>query len=83
MKFTLATALAFVSATFAQTAGFNAISKPTEGEKVPAGSTYEIVWQPTAEYPGTVAIELLGGASPKDLDVLDPIASKTQARALG
>ncbi|KXX77438.1 hypothetical protein MMYC01_205023 [Madurella mycetomatis] len=74
MQLTLATVLALANAAFAQVAGFHAISKPESGEQVPAGSTYEIVWQPNAEYPGTVAIDLLGGSSPATLSVVDAIA---------
>lgn len=77
MQFTLATVLALANVAFAQVAGFHAISRPEEGEQVPAGSTYEIVWQPNAEYPGTITIGLLGGSSPANLSVVDAIASET------
>lgn len=77
MRFSVAAVLAFATATLAQTAGFDVITKPTEGEKVPAGSTYEIVWQPSAEHPGEITIGLLGGATPGTLAVLDVIAGKT------
>lgn len=77
MQLSLVAVLAFAGATLAQVAGFNPITKPTEGEKVTAGSTYEIVWQPSATYPGTIAIGLLGGSSPQDLQVVDAIAGET------
>jgi hypothetical protein len=59
------------------TDGFHPITKPTRGEEVAAGSTYEIVWEPSASYPGTVTIGLLGGASQNTLNLLPDIASKT------
>ncbi len=79
MRFSFAAVLAFAASALAAdpTAGFNPITKPTEGEKVPAGSTYEIVWQPSATYPGAITIGLLGGDSPATLSVVDTIASKT------
>ncbi|GAB1310159.1 hypothetical protein MFIFM68171_00369 [Madurella fahalii] len=75
MQFTLATVLALANAALAQVAGFHAITQPAEGEQVPAGSTYEIVWQPNADYPGTIVIGLLGGATPATLSVVDTIAA--------
>lgn len=79
MRFSLASVLALAGAALAvdPTSGFNVLSKPTEGEKVPAGSTYQIVWAPTAQYPGPITIGLLGGATPQLLDIVDTIASKT------
>ncbi len=78
MQFSLATVLALATAVAAQVPGFHPIIKPTEGEKVAAGSTYEIVWELTnADHPGTVAIDLLGGATPGTLDVVDAIAGET------
>lgn len=79
MRFSLASVLALAGAALAvdPTTGFNVISKPTKGEEVPAGSAYEIVWAPTAQYPGAVTIGLLGGADPGHLDIVDTIASKT------
>jgi hypothetical protein len=77
MKFSLAALLALSSTAFAQTPGFNVLTKPTQGEEVPAGSTYEIEWQPNAEYPGAITISLLGGATPGTLVPLEDIASKS------
>ncbi|KAH6634136.1 Ser-Thr-rich glycosyl-phosphatidyl-inositol-anchored membrane family-domain-containing protein [Chaetomium sp. MPI-SDFR-AT-0129] len=81
MRFSLATLFAFASAVMAQTPGFNPITKPTEGEKVPAGSTYKIVWQPSAANPGAITIGLLGGASPALLSVIDTIATGVDSAA--
>lgn len=79
MKFSIATALAFASAVFAQgpTDGFNAIIKPTQDEEVAAGSTYKIEWQYNDAFPGSVSIDLLGGTEPKTLAVVDAIAGET------
>ncbi|KAK4147871.1 Ser-Thr-rich glycosyl-phosphatidyl-inositol-anchored membrane family-domain-containing protein [Dichotomopilus funicola] len=65
----------------AQTPGFNPITKPTEGEKVPAGSTYKIVWEPSAANPGAITIGLLGGATPSSLNVIDTIAAAVDSAA--
>ena len=75
MRFTAATVLALVGAAFAQTSGFDAMSKPTEGEEVTAGSTYDITWSYNSEFPGTVTLELMGGASSSTLNILNSIAS--------
>jgi hypothetical protein len=77
MRFTAAAALfAFAASVLAQnpTDGFDPIVKPTKGEKVPAGSTYDIEWQPNATFTGTVTIALLGGASPSTLQILSTVA---------
>jgi hypothetical protein len=77
MRFSITALFAFATAVMAQTEGFNVITKPVKGEQVPAGSTYQIVWQPSAAHPGEITIGLLGGASPQTLSVVDTIASKT------
>lgn len=77
MRFSITALFAFATTVLAQTEGFNVITKPVKGEKVPAGSTYEIVWQPSAAHPGEITIGLLGGSSPQTLSVVDTIASKT------
>jgi len=75
MRFTITAAvLAFASAVSAQTPGFDAIVKPAENEQVPAGSTYLIDWEPSANYTGTVTINLLGGADQGSLQPLSVIA---------
>lgn len=78
MRFPFAAALALAAATLVggQTSGFNLISKPSQGESVPAGSKYEIVWQPSSAYPGAVTLALLGGSSNANLAVITTIASK-------
>lgn len=78
MQLSIAAVLAFASAALAQTDGFDPITKPTQGEMVPAGSTYQIVWQPSAARPGSIKIGLLGGSSPSTLSVVATIASKTR-----
>lgn len=74
MRFSITALFAFATAVMAQTEGFNVITKPVKGEQVPAGSTYQIVWQPSAAHPGEITIGLLGGASPQTLSVVDTIA---------
>ncbi|KAL2155075.1 hypothetical protein VTH82DRAFT_3751 [Thermothelomyces myriococcoides] len=76
MRFSITALLALASAVVAQgpTGGFNAITNPKEGEEVPAGSTYEIVWLHNKAWPGDVTIALLGGSSPQTLTVVDTIA---------
>lgn len=78
MQYTIsaATLLALVSAVQAQTAGFDAITKPSKDEVVSACANYVINWQYTAAYPGTVTIQLLHGATPGTLQLGDVIASK-------
>lgn len=77
MRFTLTTAiLALASSVFAQTPGFDVISKPTKGDVVPAGSPYVITWQPSTNYTGTVTIDLLGGPDQAGLQALSAIASE-------
>lgn len=76
MRFTsAASVLAFVSAVLAQTAGFDPIEKPTKGETIPAGSNYEVVWQTSDAYNGTVTITLLGGPARDGLEDIEVIAS--------
>jgi hypothetical protein len=77
MRFSVAAVLAFATSTLAQIEGFNVITAPQKGEKVAAGSTYEIIWQPDAKNPGPITIGLLGGSQPDKLSVVDTIASKT------
>ncbi|KAB5580602.1 Ser-Thr-rich glycosyl-phosphatidyl-inositol-anchored membrane family-domain-containing protein [Coniochaeta sp. 2T2.1] len=85
MRFTLTTAvLALASSVFAQTPGFDVISKPTDGESVPAGSTYLIDWEPStsnASWNGAVTIDLIGGAVQKDQKVLSTIAKGVPSSA--
>ncbi|KAK1830332.1 Ser-Thr-rich glycosyl-phosphatidyl-inositol-anchored membrane family-domain-containing protein [Podospora conica] len=75
MRFSVATVLALATAVFAQTEGFNVITKPTDSEKVPAGSTYEVVWQPGPDkFAGPVTIALVGGATQQTLSTIDTLA---------
>jgi hypothetical protein len=77
MRFSIAATLAFATSVVAQTAGFNVMTKPTQGEEVPAGSTYEIVWQHGAEHPGPVTIELIGGPTQPEQIILKTLVCKT------
>jgi len=72
MRYSFAAILALASAVFAQTEGFDVISKPGNYEKVPAGSTYTVVWAPKPEHTGTVTLSLIGG---KDQQSLFPIST--------
>lgn len=72
MRFAFAAVLAFAGAAFAQTEGFAVISKPTKGEKVPAGSTYEVQFAPNAKWEGTATVDLLAGDSDKGLQLVKP-----------
>jgi hypothetical protein len=68
MRFsTISAVLAFAASTYAQTAGFDPITAPTQDQNVAAGSTLDIVWEPSANYTGTVSITLLEGATPSTL----------------
>jgi hypothetical protein len=74
-SFVSAAVLAFASAVFATgpTAGFNPITSPFQDENVPAGKPFEIVWEPSKNYAGTVTIQLLQGATPSTLSAADVI----------
>ncbi|KAK3336888.1 Ser-Thr-rich glycosyl-phosphatidyl-inositol-anchored membrane family-domain-containing protein [Cercophora scortea] len=74
MRYSIAAVVAFASVALAQSIeGFDAILKPTKGDSVPAGKTYEIKWETSELYPGTVTIDLLGGPSEGLLDVVETI----------
>jgi hypothetical protein len=68
-SFVSAAILAFASAVYAQnpTDGFDPITQPTQDENVPAGQPFDIVWEPSTNYTGTVTIQLLQGATPSTL----------------
>lgn len=74
-SFVSAAVLAFASAVFATnpTPGFDPITSPFQDENVPAGKPFEIVWQPSKNYAGTVTIQLLQGATPSTLSAGDVI----------
>ena len=78
MRFSVAAVLAFATAVFAQTDGFNVISNPYAGEKVLAGKPCEIKWAPSADpkFQGPVRIDVLGGATPQLLDIVGEVASE-------
>jgi hypothetical protein len=82
MRFTVSAAalLAFAGAAFAQTDGFDPITKPLKDESIPAGSTYEVTWEASADYNGTVTLILLAGSSASTLQLGDSIASEYQER---
>ncbi|KAE8454392.1 hypothetical protein EG329_000014 [Mollisiaceae sp. DMI_Dod_QoI] len=59
--------LFFQTHVFAQTAGFDVITAPTQDQNVAAGSILNIVWEPSASYSGTVTLQLLEGSTPATL----------------
>lgn len=80
MRFSVASVLAFASVVLAQTSdeptpGFNVITAPARGEKIPAGKSYPIVWAPDATHPGAITIKLYGGPAQNALDVVETVAS--------
>lgn len=76
-----AAVLVFATAVLAQTPGFNEITKPARNEKVPAGSTHEIVWQPGPTiYAGPITIVLIGGHSSSLIAPIDTLARKFPRR---
>ncbi|KAL2064903.1 hypothetical protein VTL71DRAFT_4043 [Oculimacula yallundae] len=77
MQYSLVAAaiLALTTSVFGQTPGFVPITAPTQDQNVAAGSTLEIVWQPTPARPGPITIQLLQGATPATLEVGATIAS--------
>jgi hypothetical protein len=66
-SFISAAILALSSSVFAQTTGFDPISSPTQDQNVPAGTSLDILWQPSTTYTGTITITLLEGATPSTL----------------
>jgi hypothetical protein len=68
-SFISAAILAYASAVYAAdpTPGFDVITQPIQDANVPAGSSFDIVWDPSANYVGTVTIQLLQGATPSTL----------------
>lgn len=79
---TAATLLAWVSAALAQTAGFDPITTPAKDESVAAGSTYTVKWDYSADYAGTVSIQLLQGADPTTLQLGPVVASMFSSTSL-
>jgi hypothetical protein len=78
MKFFSAAAavLAFAAQALAQTADFDPIYTPSNGEVVPAGKTYKITWSAPAKYSAeTISIHLIGGASQNTQVPLQDIAA--------
>ncbi|ROW11482.1 hypothetical protein VMCG_01570 [Cytospora schulzeri] len=77
MQFTTSAAafLALISHVLAQTSGFDAITKPTSGEVLAAGSTFQVVWDYDSQYAGTVSITLLEGKTATTLELGDTVAS--------
>lgn len=62
MKLSLSIVAAFAATVFAQTADFDPVTQPEKNEKIPAGETFEIVWEAPAKYAeGTVSLHLIGG----------------------
>lgn len=84
MRFSIISAVcAFAATAYAQTAGFDALSIPTQDQKVAAGSTLDITWEPTAAYnKDTVTITLLQGSTPSTLSA-GPIVASSIASSAG
>lgn len=77
MRFTVSTAfLALASSVLAQTPGFDPITKPTKGEVIPAGSTFEIEWEASTNWTGPVTIGLLGGPDAGGLQPISVLAGE-------
>jgi hypothetical protein len=62
MKFSLVTLLAAAASVVAQTPGFDAITAPTPGQVLKAGSSFKIQWEPN-KVAGTITITLIQGAA--------------------
>jgi hypothetical protein len=74
-SFVSAAILAFASVVFATnpTPGFDPITAPFQDQNVPAGQPFDIVWEPSKNYTGTVTIQLLQGATTSTLSAGDVI----------
>jgi hypothetical protein len=79
-SFVSAAILALVSSVVAQTAGFDAITSPTQDQNIAAGSSFDIVWQPGTET-GKITITLLQGADPSHL-AAGPVVASTYPRSI-
>lgn len=80
MRFSFTALLALAATAIAQVAqdpNFDDIKSPSMGEKVPAGSTYEIKWLLRSKKTGTVTIQVLGGNDGASLVPKDTIASQS------
>ncbi|KAG0650663.1 hypothetical protein D0Z07_2535 [Hyphodiscus hymeniophilus] len=73
-SFISAAFVALISSVSAQTAGFDAISAPTQDQNIPAGSSFDIIWEPNG-VTGTITIKLLQGATPSTLQVGPVVAA--------
>jgi hypothetical protein len=73
--------VALVSSVVAQTAGFDTITSPTLDQDIPAGSSFDIVWEPES-VDGTVTITLLQGATNSTLEAGPVIAGRHHPPAL-
>lgn len=73
-------ALSFAVSAMAQTEGFAAMSAPSEGESVPAGKTYTIVWE-AGKATGPIDIVIMAGPTPAKLQLGDKIASNVDVTA--
>ena len=65
-SFVSAALLALFSSVVAQTPGFDVISSPTAGQVIPAGSSFEIKWDPNG-LAGFVSITLIEGPTAASL----------------
>jgi hypothetical protein len=77
-----ASALAFAASATAQVEGFAVMTAPAQGEVVPAGETYNVVWAAGA-YTGPVSVAILAGATPETLQLGAPIATGVEVSSGG
>ena len=70
---------AMLSVVAAQTSGFDIITSPLEDEVVYAGSNFEIQWEASSAYTGSITLWLLSGSSATNLQDAIEIASKSMA----
>jgi hypothetical protein len=66
--------LALISSVFAQTPGFDVLTKPTQDQVVKVGQTLDITWEPST-VKGTATIILLQGDTPSTLQLGQTVAA--------
>lgn len=78
MKFSISAVLALAAAVVAQDPNFDPVYTPTSGEKVAAGSTFEITWSAPAQFANVpITIALIGGATQGTQVPISTIASES------
>ncbi|PSS27975.1 hypothetical protein M430DRAFT_15209 [Amorphotheca resinae ATCC 22711] len=76
-----AAVLALASSVVAQTPHFDVMSSPTQGQVIPAGSSFDIIWDPNS-VPGTITITLIQGPASNAL-VKGPVIASGVDNSLG